>query len=377
MRPLLVLTFGLLAAACNARVLVSAGGEAPPEPKPAAEDEGAGRGCGQASASPRLVAEGDLRPSSLVPDGDTLWFVNDETPPASDRDPYPAPAFRVWSVAASGGVASPTAIRPFGGALALFGAELAYVRGDLGDGARGIYARDPSSVRERMIHPLANETVGSFVGRPSDLYWTGHQRTGQYRSALFRFSDGRAGELVSGEPPSIVSFAVFDATVYYLRWSTAEERTELRLEALSQQGGEPRVVARFGEDARYAWSLVGATSSEIFVALTARPPERSSIRAIPVDGSRQRVVVEVASFGSTPILEGDDLMWVDGDSGRSILQAKTAGGPITRMATTSTDERRIQGLTLDRCNAYWTVRDEARSGPVAIYARSRFPERAR
>lgn len=353
------------------------GDKAAPAPidPPAASDDGAdtGRACTPVTGDGVAVLahrEG-LRPIGLVPNGARLWFVNDETVPASDDDPYPTLARGAWSVATAGGSLERAPIDDLEGWLTAFQGDLAYVRGERGASMRAIVLRDRATGAEKVVRSVENESVYAILSHPSGLFWTASsQVTG---SKTFRFAEGNARELTD-DGPSTHGMIADAAAVYYLRWRGIDDsRQELRLESIPLAGlaGEgPHVVHRLGDDGRFSWSLLGASADEIFVAVNATPPEPSSIRAIAKDGSGQRFVVRVASFASDPILEGDLLTWIDGDSGRSILQTTTAGAGVTKLATSS-DGRRFGSVAVDRCNVYWTAVGEMRTGGATIYAKAR------
>jgi len=312
-----------------------------------------------------------------VPDGTRLWFVNDETTPASDADPYPNRALGAWHVSTTGGSLERSDIEGLQGTPTTFEGDLAYVRDHRERGADGAWARslvlrDRTTGVERVVRTLANESVSGLLSHRSGLYWTSSTRGDG--STLFRFTEGRASEVATDTSTSLVQMVADSSEVYYLAWRAIDDaRLELRLESLplaGLAGGEPHVVSRLGDDARFSWSLIGATGDEIFVAVRAVQPEQSSIRAIAKNGSRQRIVARVGGFATDPILDGDLLTWVDGDTGRSILQTTVAGAGVDTFET-SDDGRRFGSVAVDACNVYWTAAGEDRSRGATIYAKAR------
>lgn len=382
MRPSLVMALALVPAVsgCLGHVLDDRRGAEPaPAPPPAASAEGAssGRACTPASEQRTVLAEGaTLRPLGLVPDGDRLWFVNDETTPASDADPYPKRALGAWSVSTGGGALERSDIQGLQGTLTTFRGDLAYVRDerdprDEGAWARALVLRDRKTGVERVVHTVADESVSWLWSHSSGLYWTSSRRDDG--STLFRFAEGRASA-VATDTSTLGEMVADSSEVYYFAWREIDDaRRELRLESrplAGLAGGDPHVVSRLGDDTRFTWSVIGVSGDEIFVTVAALQPEPSTIRAIAKRGGRQRIVARVSGFASGPILDGDLLTWIDGDTGRSILQTTVTGAGVDKFETAD-EGRRFGSVAVDACNVYWTVAGEGRSPGATIYAKAR------
>lgn len=374
MRSALLLAVALLPtlSGCLGHVLDDRRESAPPasataSDAPTDDSSPPGRACTSVGEGIVALAErAGLRPMSLVPDGDRVWLVNDETPPATDRAPYPTPAVGAWAVTTPGGFLARSDIEDFAGALVTFEGDLAYVR--RGRENLQIVLRDRTTGDERVVRTVENASVGALVSQPSGLYWTTSSPAPS--TSLFRFAGGRVSELSKDAPSSYGLIADASDAYFLARRGIDDDRSELRLEALPIAGGEARVVYRIGDDPRFDWSLIGTSADEIFVAVRGTQLEPSSIRAIAKDGSRQRIVVRVGAFATQPVLEGDLLTWIDGDTGRSILQTTLVGGTVTRFET-SNDGRRLASVGIDRCNVYWTAVGEMRTGGATIYAKAR------
>lgn len=382
MRPSLALALALVPAVsgCLGHVLDDRRGAEPtPPPPPAASADGAssGRACTPASEQRTVLAEGaNLRPIGLVPDGTRLWFVNDETTPASDTDPYPNRARSAWHVSTTGGSLERSDIQGLQGTPTTFEGNLAYVRdhderGAGGAWERALVIRDRTTGVERVVHTVEDESVTWLWSHPSGLYWTSSKR--DVGSTLFRFTEGRASA-VATDPSTLGQMIADSSEVYYFAWREIDgARRELRLESrplAGLAGGDPHVVSRLGDDARFTWSVIGVSGDEIFVTVAALLPEPSTIRAIAKDGGRQRIVARVGGFATEPILDGDLLTWVDGDTGRSILQTTVAGAGVDTFVTAD-DGRRFGSVAVDACNVYWTAAGEDRSRGATIYAKAR------
>gem|GEM_PF-5613603 len=340
--------------------------------------------CTPVGQAPKLVLDRRyLSARGLVADGATLYFEGNDTETLSSG------VRGVYSLTLSGtnaGIATKVDLAGASGRFTLHGDALAFVRvldpgGTNEENPRkeAIVLRDRKSGAETVLaNPRSTTYVNAMLPHASGLYWTSREYRADKPASIVRMAPGATSGVELATIDNATGLVADGHDVFYVRWVRDElGKHEIRIEAVPADGGTPRVLRRMAYDSRKFWSLVGVDTKELY--FTEENTDASgtigagSVVAIPKDASDLlggRIVVEGQRFSGSPVLDPDYVTWIDQEAQAVIRRVPRSGGAVQRLAGTEDSLRYVQGLTVDRCNVYWSV-----VNPPAIYAVNRIPPR--
>jgi len=331
--------------------------------------------CTPVGPTPKVIVNRKyLSARGLVADGDTLWFIGNDTTDSS------LGVTGVWRVGVAGAAApiQQDASGYNGGPFTIFGSELAYVRvehqgsgGEADPRREVIVLRDKATNAERTLkNPRTTTYVGGLNAHASGLYWSSREYRADKPSSISRFTSTETELATLDNYSSIVTDGV---DVYFTRWERNDDGGyEIRFEAVPIAGGAPRVLRRMAYGTQLFWAVVGVDGNELYFTQESTTEGGTigagDIRAIRKDGTNERVVVSNERFSGGIVLDPDYLTWTAGDEQQTIKRVRVTGGAVERIEGPGSIRYVNGGITVDRCNLYWAV-----VNPPAIYARSRLP----